>query len=468
MSFKTSTLDTKTSEFAVYLNTHRLEWEARQYALKEMFARASELGLLGLETPTEHGGLGAPFSDKVELARRLSHQTMAATFAMINSQNVATRLRLSNHSHHHQMADEIMAAKRIGCTALTEPHAGSDFAAITTSAEKVDGGWRLNGQKAWITNAAISDVIICYAQTEPGSGGRGIASFVVDAKRSGFERLAPYELTGGHMIGTGRFRLDNYRAANEDLLTEPDNERWARLSIEFCGGTHLKKTGDAEGFVILSQDAVSKGVRRITAVTGAAAHKASAQGEALLHRVESLKDAPMQELETHIDEVNQAVNASPIPLVLKQKIQSGVADLSQRVKEYAKAEGSKQEEVVVESAREIADGTPEDAAVIVAEVPGADAKTLRTAMDVIRKKRPGAAMLLAAAPSTDKVALLASVPKEMIAKGLKAGDWVKHTAPIVGGGGGGRPDMAQAGGKDASKIAEALTSAQTYAEERLG
>jgi alanyl-tRNA synthetase len=262
-------------------------------------------------------------------------------------------------------------------------------------------------------------------------------------------------------------RVVSIGAPVEELLVDPSNARWGGLSIEFCGGTHLKKTGEAEGFVILSQDAVSKGVRRITAVTGAAAHKASAEGEQLLSRVETLRGAPVQDLDTKVEQLVRAVGEQPIPLVLKQKIQAGIADLSRRVKEYAKAEGSKQEETVIESARVIADGEAEDAALIVAEVPGADAKTLRTAMDVIRKKRPGAAMLLAAAPSADKVALLASVPKEVIAKGLKAGDWVKHTAPVVGGGGGGRPDMAQAGGKDASKLAEALDAARTFASEKL-
>ncbi len=221
MSFKTSHLDAKITEFATYLGTHRLEWEARKQAPKEMFTRASELGLLGLETAIGHGGLGAPFSDKVEVARRLSRSTMAATFAMINSQNVAARLRQSGHAKHHQMADDIMAAKRIGCTALSEPHAGSDFAAITTAAVKGDGGWHLNGSKAWITNAAYADTIMLYAQTDPAKGWRGIASFVIDARKDGFRRGEIYKLIGGHAIGAGEFHLENYVAPEEDLLSPP-------------------------------------------------------------------------------------------------------------------------------------------------------------------------------------------------------------------------------------------------------
>jgi alanyl-tRNA synthetase len=252
-----------------------------------------------------------------------------------------------------------------------------------------------------------------------------------------------------------------------DLLANPGNSEWANYSIEFCGGTHLEKTGDAEGFVVVSQDAVSKGVRRVTALTGAAAHKASAIGQSLLSRIESLHDAPADRLETAIADVTTAMGEATLPLLMKTKIQAGLADLTERVKDYKKAQGGKLEEQVIEEARAVAEATDEDALLVVAQIPGADAKTLRTAMDVIRKKRPSAAMLLAADAGEGKVALLTAVPPELIAKGLKAGDWVKHTAPIVGGGGGGRPDMAQAGGKDPAKIEEALQAARQFAQDKL-
>jgi alanyl-tRNA synthetase len=103
---------------------------------------------------------------------------------------------------------------------------------------------------------------------------------------------------------------------------------------------------------------------------------------------------------------------------------------------------------------------------IVAEVPGADAQTLRKAMDVIRAKRPDAAMLLAARDE-DKLAFLAAVPKPLIDKGLKAGDWVREVAKAAGGGGGGKPDMAQAGGKDPEKLGEALAVARGFATAKL-
>ena len=102
------------------------------------------------------------------------------------------------------------------------------------------------------------------------------------------------------------------------------------------------------------------------------------------------------------------------------------------------------------------------------DICGLDIKSLRTAMDVIRKEHADVSMMLAAVFGEGKVSLLASVPPAAIAKGLKAGDWIKAVAPVVGGGGGGKPDQAMAGGKDPSKVGDALDAARTFASETLG
>ena len=103
---------------------------------------------------------------------------------------------------------------------------------------------------------------------------------------------------------------------------------------------------------------------------------------------------------------------------------------------------------------------------VVASIDGADADALRSAMDVIRKKKPDAAVLLGAV-AADKVAFVAAVPDALIKKGLKAGDWVREVAKIAGGGGGGRPDMAQAGGKDPAKLGDALDAGRTFASSKI-
>ncbi|MEM6853357.1 MAG: alanine--tRNA ligase, partial [Planctomycetota bacterium] len=120
----------------------------------------------------------------------------------------------------------------------------------------------------------------------------------------------------------------------EDLVGDPANADWPSYSIEFCGGTHLAKTGDAEGFCLVSQESVSKGVRRVTALTGPAAHKAVATGEQLAGRVELLQDAPAETLAEQIESITKAAEAATLPLSASHAIRGGLAKLSDKVKAY--------------------------------------------------------------------------------------------------------------------------------------
>ncbi len=250
----------------------------------------------------------------------------------------------------------------------------------------------------------------------------------------------------------------------ENLLAAPAQDKWYGYSIEFCGGTHVENTGEIGSFTIVSEEAVAKGVRRLTAVAGEGAAEAIANGQTLLERLETVSDAESGKLTRAVTEIGEAMNEQPLPLTVRVKLRDGIAELHKVIKAHEKQQSKQAAGEVVETARRIADQAEGD--VIVTSVEGADASTLRTAMDVIRKSRPAAAMLLAAV-AEGKVVLLAAVPEAKIKRGLKAGDWVRQTAKIVGGGGGGRPDMAQAGGKDPSKLADALADARTYAADQL-
>jgi len=252
----------------------------------------------------------------------------------------------------------------------------------------------------------------------------------------------------------------------EALIAEPAKDEWMDYSIEFCGGTHLAKTGDAEGFVMVSEEAVSKGVRRITAITGVAAHKATAHGERLLARINALKGSSQEQLAelpaltTTVAEVTTAMSELALPLLLRNQIRTGLADLQKIVKDAEKAKSKAAAGDAVEAARALADTL--DGPILVAEIPGLDGDGLRTAMDVIKKKKPDSALLLGSVAG-DKVSFVACVPEALIKKGLKAGDWVREVAKAAGGGGGGRPDMAQAGGKDPAKLGEALDVGRAFA-----
>ena len=108
-----------------------------------------------------------------------------------------------------------------------------------------------------------------------------------------------------------------------------------------------------------------------------------------------------------------------------------------------------------------------DASIIVGQIEAAPIEQIRSAMDMLKKKARSAAVVLGFSEGAGKVMLLAAVTDDLIERGVRAGDIVKQIAPMVGGGGGGRPQMAQAGGKDPSKLAEALKQAKTLLSEML-
>jgi alkylation response protein AidB-like acyl-CoA dehydrogenase len=198
-------------------------WERERRIGREVLQEAVALGLTRLQLPASHGGLDFSFRCKARVAEELAAGDFGFCMSWVNTQNVAALLARKAHpAVTDRYVNDLVAGRRLGCTALTEPGAGSDFAAITTTATRQDGGgWRIDGAKAWITNAAEADVVVLYAQTEPGSGGRGIAGFVVDGRRAGFIREPGYALGGQHTIGTGGFTLDGYLASDDELLHPP-------------------------------------------------------------------------------------------------------------------------------------------------------------------------------------------------------------------------------------------------------
>jgi alkylation response protein AidB-like acyl-CoA dehydrogenase len=197
-------------------------WERERRIGREAIEAAAALGLCRLEVPHDRGGLGLPFSMKARVTEVLASADFGFAMSLVNTQNIATKLaREASPAVAARYLPGLMTGRLIGCTSLTEPGAGSDFSAITTRALRVPGGWRLDGAKAWITNAADADVVVLYAQTEPGSGGRGIAGFAVDARRPGFVHQPAYALSGQHTIGTGGFVLDGYIAADDEMMQAP-------------------------------------------------------------------------------------------------------------------------------------------------------------------------------------------------------------------------------------------------------
>ncbi|HEV8292290.1 MAG TPA: DHHA1 domain-containing protein, partial [Tepidisphaeraceae bacterium] len=217
-------------------------------------------------------------------------------------------------------------------------------------------------------------------------------------------------------------------------------------SIEFCGGTHLRHTGEAGFMKIVSEENVSKGVRRLTAVTGRGAVE-------FIHKMEMNLRGVSQALSASPDEAPKRIAALQEEIKsLKKKLASGVG---------AKVDPSQAAAKLLADAPALG-----NAKLIVGEIAGASDEQLRGAMDSLRKKAPSHAIMLGAADE-EKVNFVAAVSDDVIARGLKAGDWIRETAKVAGGGGGGRPQMAQAGGKDPAKLNDALEQARRYAMQTV-
>jgi len=224
----------------------------------------------------------------------------------------------------------------------------------------------------------------------------------------------------------------------------PDRVRVVTMgdySMELCGGTHLNNTGQVGLCRIETEENVSAGVRRIVATTGPKAiERIREQGDLLKQVAMQLKAPQVQELPRRVSQLQQEVK-----------------ELKASLAKFSKASVTDHVGEMLSSADAVG-----DAKIVCRHIEDADRDLLREYADQLRQKGDSVAILLGA-EIDGKVALLAAVSKDLVKRGVKAGDCVREAAKQVGGGGGGRPDLAEAGGKDPSKIADALsTGLQCY------
>jgi alanyl-tRNA synthetase len=214
------------------------------------------------------------------------------------------------------------------------------------------------------------------------------------------------------------------------------------FSRELCGGTHVNNTGEVGLVRIVGEESVSAGTRRVTALTGRAALAQIRKDErALAEAAASLRVAP-------------ADVAGRVAAMAKE-----IRDLKKQLAQ-GKAGGVTAERLLEQSEKLNGANT------VVAEAAGADAQLMRQLIDQLRKTSSPIAVLLASREE-EKVTIVAGISRELEQKGLNAGDWIRSAAEIVGGRGGGRPDMAQAGGKHPEKLPAALDAAKARIKELL-
>jgi len=214
------------------------------------------------------------------------------------------------------------------------------------------------------------------------------------------------------------------------------------FSKELCGGTHLDNTAQVGLFKIVGEESVAAGTRRITALTGRGALAHVRKAEALLHETAAALKVPVTELPQRVEAMAKELRT------LRKQASAGTKS------------GVSVETLLADAVEQAG------IRVVAAEVPGANANILREHIDQLRRKASPIAVMLGCREG-EKVLLVAGISRELEQKGASAVEWVRDAAHLIGGSGGGRADMAQAGGKHPDKLPEALAEALVSAKKRF-
>ena len=337
----------------------------------------------------------------------------------------------------------------------------------------------------------------------------------VDAETlAAIERDANERVAAAEKIEWRFVPLSEARAAGAMMLfgeKYPDPARMVSMgsfSRELCGGTHLDNTSQVETLEIVAEEAVAAGTRRITALTGTKAKEhiaktADALTEAALELDVGVADVPAaikrlaqylrdlkkslasggklpdeppslaksgarsffyeSQAKVALREAARALNVAPFDV--PSRVVAMIAEVENLKRQLAgrAAAGDLSADALLSKAENIKGIT-----VVVAEALSASPNLMRQLIDQIRKKASPSAVFLATSEGEGKVVLVAGVSRDLVDRGISAGNWVRDVAPIVGGGGGGKSDLAQAGGKHPEKIPDALAKAKEIARAMLG
>ncbi len=263
------------------------------------------------------------------------------------------------------------------------------------------------------------------------------------------EQIVNAQIRANHEVVTALMNIDDARSSGAMALfgERYDDEvrvlAMGEFSKELCGGTHAKRTGDIGLFKIVSESGIAAGIRRIEAVTGQAAID-------LLHSISEQVDSAAELLKGDGFSLAERVRA----VADKQK-------LLERENEQLRSKL-----IALESASWVQDAAAiKGVPLLIKQVEGADPKALRDMVDQL-KNRIGSGVVFLTTVRDDKISLIAGVTKDLTSR-ISAGDLVGHVAQQVGGKGGGRPDLAQAGGQDLAALPGALAALPAYLEQRL-
>ncbi|KAG0615366.1 hypothetical protein M758_5G035500 [Ceratodon purpureus] len=258
----------------------------------------------------------------------------------------------------------------------------------------------------------------------------------------------------------------------DDLLADPENPNWAKMSTEFCGGTHLSNTKEAEAFALVSEEGIAKGVRRVTALTMGAAKEAIHQSELFSAQIDEASKLQGPALEKEVAHLKNILETVVIPAAKKAEFRARLGELQERIKKAQKAAAGSNLQTALNGAVASADvAVAENQLFCVLRIDvGLDTNAVREAVTLVMDKHKAlAVMIFSVDEQKNKVLVYAGVPDSAAKRGLVVLDWLRASlAPINGKGGGGKNGLAQGQGGNAAGIDEALTVAKTFATKVFG
>jgi acyl-CoA dehydrogenase len=222
---------------------HVDEWEEAREFPRELFARCGELGFLGLKFPEQYGGQGGTHVHDAVWIEELSRSGGSGGVAAgLNAHAQIAMPPIFNFGDEEQRRRWIVPGIRgelVGALGITEPGAGSDVASIRTRAERVEGGYLVNGAKTFITNGVRADFLVCACRTTEEGGHHGMSFLVLEREMPGYEVSRKLEKMGWHSSDTGELAFSDVEVPEENLLGEENggfhlimaNFAWERLAM---------------------------------------------------------------------------------------------------------------------------------------------------------------------------------------------------------------------------------------------
>ena len=232
------------------LRPHADEWEEAEYFADWVFPRMGELGLLGLRYPEQYGGQGGDYLSAVVLAEEMARCGSGGVGMAVSVQTeMATPpiFKFGTEEQKQRYLAPAIAGTKVAALGITEPDAGSDVANIRTRAEKVDGGWRINGSKIYITNGVRCDYIVLVCRTGPqDAGSSAITLFLVDSNLPGFEVVRKLRKLGMHSSDTAHLSFTDVVVPDDAVLGEV-NKGFYQLMWELQGERLIGAAGSLAG-----------------------------------------------------------------------------------------------------------------------------------------------------------------------------------------------------------------------------